>query len=338
MRTQARYYDGSTSVVSDIELAFNDDGSIQVLGSEHDQTCLLADVRISSRLGNTPRVLTLPSGASCHVADNDLIDRFLKQHRVAQRASLIHALESKIVYVVAAVIFTAAFTWGMITYGIPTMATEIAYRLPDSVDRSLGTGTLETLDKIAFEPTKLDTRVQARLTKRFNKMKQSIANSDDYRLVFRSGEDIGANAFALPSGIIIVTDELVGVSKKDDEIVAILAHEIGHLIHRHSIRIAMQNSAVAVLVAVITGDPFSTSSLIVALPTVLVGSKYSREFETEADDYAYQYMTRNKIEPHYFADILERITGANKNTKKDSNIESFLSSHPGTAERVQRFR
>ncbi len=334
MKTRARYYDGSASVVSEIEIALNDDGSIHVLHSGHGETYLLTDVRFSSRLGNTPRLLTLPNGATCHIVDNDLVDAFLKQHSAVRSSSFIHALESKISYVIAAVIFTAAFTWGMITYGIPAMASEVAYRLPDSVDRSLGTGTLETLDKIAFEPTKLDAAVKMRLTKRFDKMKQAITDSSDYRLVFRSGKEIGANAFALPSGIIIVTDELVTISKNDDEIVAILAHEIGHLIHRHSIRMAMQNSAVAVLIAAITGDPFSTSSLIVALPTVLVNSKYSREFETEADDYAYQYMTTNNIAPHYFADILERIT----DTKKESKMESYLSSHPGTAERVQRFR
>jgi Zn-dependent protease with chaperone function len=88
------------------------------------------------------------------------------------------------------------------------------------------------------------------------------------------------------------------------------------------------------LIAAITGDPFSTSSLVVALPTVLVNSKYSREFETEADDYARLYMRDNNMDTKAFASILERITGSEKAT----GLESYLSSHPGTAERVQRFR
>lgn len=334
MKTSASYFDGSTSEASPIELSFNDDGSIQLLHQGRSESYFLADVKFSSRLGNTPRVLTLPNASSCHIADNDLVDAFLRQHKSARTASVVHTLESRISYVIAAVLFTAIFTWAMVTYGIPSLATKIAYNLPENIDRALGQGTLETLDKIAFEPTTLDEATQTRLRKRFAEMQQHVTNSAAYRLEFRSSEDIGPNAFALPSGIIVMTDELVKISKQDDELVAILAHEIGHLVHRHSVRMAMQNSAVAVLIATITGDPFSTSSLIVALPTVLVNSKYSREFETEADDYAYRYMLDNGLDTKPFADILERITGS----EKDSEFETYLSSHPGTAERVQRFR
>jgi Zn-dependent protease with chaperone function len=334
MKTRAIYYDGSTSDASEIELVFNDDGSLHLLRPGWGASHLLADVKFSSRLGNTPRVLTLPDGSTCHIADNDMVDAFLRQHKTARTASLIHALETRLVYVLAAVLFTVIFSWGMVTYGIPAMATKIAYNLPDKVDRALGKGTLETLDKIAFEPSTLDEETKTRLLQRFADMKQDIANSEDYRLEFRDSEKIGANAFALPSGIIVVTDGLVEISENDDEIVAILAHEIGHLVHRHSVRMAMQNSAVAVLIAAITGDPFSTSSLVVALPTVLVNSKYSREFETEADDYARLYMRDNNMDTKAFASILERITGSEKAT----GLESYLSSHPGTAERVQRFR
>jgi len=334
MRTRAIYYDGNTSEASEVELVFNADDSLQLLGPDGSESFQLAEVRFSSRLGNTPRVLNLPGGRSCHIADNDMVDAFLGRHRTAKAAAVIHALESRIIYVLAAVLFTVVFSWGMATYGIPALAKKIAYNLPESVDRSLGSGTLQTLDKIAFKPSTLDEKTRARLQQRFAEMKQHITNSADYRLEFRSSEKIGANAFALPSGIIVVTDDLVKISENDDEIVAILAHEIGHLVHRHSIRMAMQNSAVAVLIATVTGDPFSTSSLVVALPTVLVDSKYSREFETEADDYAREYMLANHMDTNIFANILERITGS----EKETGFEAYLSSHPGTAERVQRFR
>ena len=96
----------------------------------------------------------------------------------------------------------------------------------------------------------------------------------------------------------------------------------------------LQNSAVAVLVATITGDPFSTSSLVVALPTLLANSKYSRDFETEADDYAYHFLQDNNIETSTFSDMLERIT----DNAKQSGIEMYLSSHPTTIDRLQRFK
>jgi Zn-dependent protease with chaperone function len=130
-----------------------------------------------------------------------------------------------------------------------------------------------------------------------------------------------------------MTDELVVASENDDELVAILAHEIGHLEHRHSIRMAMQSSAVALIIAAISGDVVSSSSLLVALPTVLIHSSYSQEFETEADDYAWHYLVDNAIPTGSFASILTRIDGASG----DSVVSKYLSSHPGTRLRVQRF-
>ncbi len=144
----------------------------------------------------------------------------------------------------------------------------------------------------------------------------------------------GANAFALPSGIVVITDALVKLSRNDDEVIAVLAHEVGHLEHRHSLRIVMQDSAVALVAATVIGDPFSSSTLAAALPTMLVHARYSREFETEADDYAYGFLVSHRIPTQAFADMLTRL-----DSEQESSVaETFLSSHPSTQERVERFR
>lgn len=334
MRISVEYHDGASSQRKQAELVFNDDGSIKLHTDDSSQLYQLADVSFSSRLGNTPRALKLPDDAVCYITENDLIDDFLRKQGTHTAASIIHLLESRIIYVLLAVIFTAVFSWAMVTYGIPAMSSEIAYNLPDEVDRSLGKGTLETLDKIAFGKSKLDADKRIRLSSRFDEMKLQIEGAQNYKLLFRHGGKIGANAFALPSGIIIMTDELVELSQDDDEVVSVIAHELGHLVHRHSVRMVLQDSAVAVLIATITGDPFSTSSLVVALPTLLVNSKYSREFEKEADDYAYRYLVANNIELSKYAGILQRITG----DESEDGPGNYLSSHPATDDRLQRFR
>ena len=86
---------------------------------------------------------------------------------------------------------------------------------------------------------------------------------------------MGANAFALPNGTIVVTDDLVKLAEHDDELVAVLAHEIGHVVSRHALRRVLQDSGVMLLVAGITGDIVSISSLAAALPTLLIEAKYS---------------------------------------------------------------
>jgi len=77
----------------------------------------------------------------------------------------------------------------------------------------------------------------------------------------------------------------------------------------------------------------SSSSLLVALPTVLIHSSYSQEFEAEADDYAWHYLVDNDIPTGSFASILSRIAS----DKRDSVVRRYLSSHPGTDARIQRF-
>ena len=77
----------------------------------------------------------------------------------------------------------------------------------------------------------------------------SLSSDPFIRLEVRSAPQIGANAFALPSGIIVVTDELVALSEDDDELAAVIAHELGHVHHRHIMRTVIQNSAAALLVA-----------------------------------------------------------------------------------------
>ena len=60
-------------------------------------------------------------------------------------------------------------------------------------------------------------------------MTKPLDDGHVYQLEFRHGGYIDANAFALPSGIIVMTDELVELAKSDDELISVLAHEIGHV-------------------------------------------------------------------------------------------------------------
>jgi len=329
------YYDGATSHAEQVELSISADRQVRIHGSSVDQRFHIDDLTISDRIGNIPRALELPGGGRCAVSDNEALDSFLEQLGYSGNStSWIHALESRWRYVALAIVITTVFSWSMFVWGIPALADHAARALPTSVDRALGQGTLKILDRGLLAESGLDATVRQRLLQRFDTMTRNLEDGNHYRLEFRAGKKIGANALALPSGIIVVTDELVELADYDDEVIAILAHEIGHLVHRHSVRLVMQDSAVALLVTTITGDAFSTSSLAAALPIVLLHAGYSQEFETEADDYARDYLVDNNIPTGAFADILERIS-ADGDT---SAVEKYLSTHPGTRERIEMFR
>jgi predicted Zn-dependent protease len=85
----------------------------------------------------------------------------------------------------------------------------------------------------------------------------------------------------------------------------------------------------------ITADAASLSAVIASLPMLLAQTKYSREFETAADDYAFRLLKRKSHSPEAFASIMERI--AKKEGDKPGTF-AYVSTHPVTAERVQRAR
>ncbi len=151
----------------------------------------------------------------------------------------------------------------------------------------------------------------------------------------RSAPGIGANAFALPGGVVVVTDDMVNLCQSQDELAGILAHEFGHIEKRHTIRKVLQNAGVAVVAGVILGD---VSSVVVfsSFPAVLASLNYSRAMETEADDYAVRLLSSKGIPTENLAKILERLetqTGSRTN-----RYFSYLSSHPDTQFRIDRVR
>jgi len=335
VRLDARYHDGLTSRTLPVELEFFGDGTLRVHGESVELEYRLEEIRISERIGNIPRRLDFPNGGSCELTDHAALDSILRRLRKNGSVSgWIHEIESRWHFVLLAIAVTLGFTWGMFQYGIPFMAEQAAAAIPDSVDRALGKGTLKLLDKSFLGTSTLDDATRLRLQGVFKSMTQKLETGDSYRIEFRAGNSIGANAFALPSGIVVVTDELVNLSQNDNEIIAILAHELGHLANRHSLRMVMQDSALLLLLTTISGDAYSTASLATALPAFLLQANYSRDFETEADDYAYDYLVANNIPTHSFADILKRISKNEGTTLADK----YLSTHPGTDERIERFK
>jgi predicted Zn-dependent protease len=161
-------------------------------------------------------------------------------------------------------------------------------------------------------------------------MATAAGETAPHRLEFRASPVIGPNAFALPSGIIVVTDELVKLSRNDREVLAVLAHELGHVRYRHTMRHLLQGSATALIIAGVTGDIASTTSLAAAAPALLLQTKYSRDYEREADRYAIELLQKAGIGPSHFAAILARME--NKPGKPGA-LPTFLSSHPPTQER-----
>src|SRR2546426_11641338 len=85
------------------------------------------------------------------------------------------------------------------------------------------------------------------------------------------------------------------------------AHEFVSVRHRHGLRQALQAAGLAALISALAGDAVSITSLAATLPMILLQSGYSREFEDEADSYAFQRLKEIGLSPKAFAEIMTRL-------------------------------
>jgi len=309
------YYDGKSSLRREAEISLETPASLRVKAGELDITYPLRDVEIAPRVGNTRRSIRLPDGGSCETDDNDSVDAWLEAQGRGGIQSVVHRLESKYRYALLALVLTVVIGWTGVQYGIPALAKQVAFHLPESTESALGERSLEALDQFLFDPSQLPELRRQKLTAMFGQIARRVDPGQPLRLELRHSERIGANAFALPSGVIVMTDGLVNLAHHDNEIIAVLAHEIGHVLNRHTLRHALQNSATVLLIAAVTGDITSVTAFGAALPTMLLQAKYSRAFEIEADD------------------ILLRL----EDKHGGGDVPDFLSTHPASKQRAQRF-
>ena len=325
---QADYFDGKNSLKRPVSVVITGN-KLKVVGRDVDEEFDARGVRRSLRIANTPRWLYLPGGGACVTSDNDAVDRMTRDRHYER---ILHLWESRPVYAVLAIALVAATLWVLIDRVLPAAIEQIADRIPVEAEAALGRETLRGMEKYFLQPSKLPAARQEALRNKFNTMARTADQSVPYRLEFRASPVVGPNAFALPSGIIVMTDELVKRARNDQELLAVLAHELGHVHHRHTMRRLLEGSATALIIAAVTGDIASTTSLAAAAPTLLLQTKYSRDNEREADVYAVELMRKAGIEPRHFGTILARLEA---DEPQRGGLPNFLSSHPPTEERAK---
>jgi Zn-dependent protease with chaperone function len=319
------YFDGRTSRAYRVQLRV--EAGIAHLSGEVARSCALAELHVSEPARHAARKLTFPDEAYFEAQDADAFNALLQQ--TGYRDSGVVRMQRSargILFGVAATVVVLALGY---LYVLPFAADAIARHLPAGVERAIGKGTLEFLDRHVLRPSRLPAAQQAQIVAHFRRLKPPQAGAPSCEIVFRSSR-IGPNAFALPSGQIVLTDELVRLMDDDDEIMSVLAHELGHLHERHLMRRLVQSSAVGAVVTLLFGD---VSAVVANIPTVLLDMKYSRDAERDADDYAIAMMKANGIPLSHMADAFEQLK-----RKEGGAAMPYLSTHPPTAERIAHIR
>jgi predicted Zn-dependent protease len=132
----------------------------------------------------------------------------------------------------------------------------------------------------------------------------------------------------------VITDQLTELFSDDREFDAVVAHEIGHQQQHHALRQTLRSSFVLVIAALFTGDVSSASTIVVAVPTFLLQSHYSRGFEEEADAFAFDTLAAHNTSPAWFASAMRKLDDHYDYDSSKDGGNAYLSSHPGSASRI----
>lgn len=186
-----------------------------------------------------------------------------------------------------------------------------------------------------------DEQVQAQIDAIGQRLvEQSQASDTDYVFDFHVLADRETiNAFALPGGQIFVTVGLLNIMETEGEIAGVLAHEIVHVVGRHSseqIAKAQLTQGLAGAAAAVLYDPENPESAGAAQLAVVAGQlvtmKYGRDDELQSDRVGVRIMADAGYDPRAMASVMQKLGEASQGQRPPE----FMSTHPNPGSRIEQ--
>lgn len=161
-----------------------------------------------------------------------------------------------------------------------------------------------------------------------NSGKVTYKNDFQWRIRIVRKDDV-LNAFCTPGGYIYIYTGILKFLDSEDQFAGVLAHEIAHADQRHSTRQMTQMYGIDVLISVLAGD----RELIKQVTAGLIGLKFSRNHETEADYKSVEYLCNTPYNAAGGGGFFQKISEMG-----NANPPEFLSTHPNPDNRIQAFQ
>lgn len=143
------------------------------------------------------------------------------------------------------------------------------------------------------------------------------------------------NAFALPGGQVFITEALMRKLKREDQLAAVLGHEIGHVVARHGAehlakqQLTQQLSGAATVAA---GD--YSAGQMAAMVGQMMNMKYGRDDELESDALGVRLMVEAGYDPEAMIEVMKILAASSRGGRQPE----FFSTHPNPENRIERIR
>jgi len=324
---EAIYFDGVVSKKRRVSLAFGptleifEDGTILSAWS-------YADVR---RIPAPPDVMRLRAIGAAQLAHLDVRDGDTK-HEVERHCprladDSLHADASTLKIVAWSLAATASIV-GLIWFGVPFAADRLAPIVPVSWEKRFGEVVERQLRGMFDGKRCASPSGVAALAKLSNRLQD--ASSLRLPATIEAISSKTPNAFALPGGKVFILSGLLEKAQSQDEVLGILAHELGHLQNRDHLRRLIANGGIAYLFGLLFGD-VTGGGAVVFVGKELLTAANSREAEAQADAFAAQTLAGLGRPAKPMGELLLRVTG-----KETDGFLTILQDHPLSEDRLAK--
>ena len=233
---------------------------------------------------------------------------------------------------ILAAVAIVGITGALYLWGIPALAALAAPRVPVAWEEGLGRSATEYL-----APRELvcgDPRLRQALDAIVARLAAaSPASPYSFRLFVVNRPPV--NALAAPGGYIVVYRGLLERTRSPEELAGVLAHEMQHVVQRHTTQALIQHTSTGLLLAALTGD--MTGPLVYGLQSarVLGQLQYSRRAESQADVEGMKMLQAARIDPGGMVRFFEALAKADR---QPAMLLKYLSTHPSPFDRIESLR
>jgi hypothetical protein len=220
---------------------------------------------------------------------------------------------------------------------VPLMADQLAAYLPPAGEKALGNATLEQIRAAMgteLLPVGFCTGSAGRtaLDRLASAMNESVEAG--YEIEVHVLDNDMVNAFALPGGHIVFFRGLIEAAESPEEVAAVYAHELGHVVNRDPTRSALRTAGSVGVLGLLLGD-FAGGTAVLFLTERLIEAAYSQAAEAGADAFAHRRMAAAGLPPSALATLFERLR--QEHGDDESLLAHFLA-HPTLGDRIAAAR
>lgn len=210
------------------------------------------------------------------------------------------------------------------SYSVPVITQMIPYKW----EKKIGSFAFENYQtgKSLIKNVKVSAAMNS-IVKRIDEFDEAELS---YEVIVIDAEMV--NAFAFPGGYIVVTSGLIRNSEKPEEVAAVLAHELTHVLERHGMRKLVRQAGLGLLIGIVFGDVSALSQLM-ELSSHLDSLSFDRSQENDADDGGIRILQAAGISPQHLAAFFNKIKALDSMT---GDIPEIFRTHPLTDERIKR--